>query len=187
MSAPAATKIVLFCGGRGSATIIRALLRQTDIEGAMWAVAGVPNLWVLPSGPAPANPGDLLWPADGRTGTLTVPEVIAQLMDAGYTVIVDSPPVMPVADAVTLSRTVEGTIFVANAGTTRARTLQRSLEQLDRADARVVGMVLNRSAEAMTIFAVICAATFPGIHIGRQWMAWFLPPLVRRMRAVAGA
>ena len=32
MSAPGATKIVLFCGGRGSATIIRALLRQTDIE-----------------------------------------------------------------------------------------------------------------------------------------------------------
>jgi molybdopterin-containing oxidoreductase family membrane subunit len=36
---------------------------------------------------------------------------------------------------------------------------------------------INRAAEAMTIFAVICAATFPGIHIGRQWMAWFLPPL----------
>jgi Ni/Fe-hydrogenase subunit HybB-like protein len=36
---------------------------------------------------------------------------------------------------------------------------------------------INRSAEAMTIFAVICAATFPGIHVGRQWMAWFLPPI----------
>lgn len=36
---------------------------------------------------------------------------------------------------------------------------------------------VNRSAEAMTIFAVVCAATFPGIHIGRQWMAWMLPPI----------
>jgi len=36
---------------------------------------------------------------------------------------------------------------------------------------------VNRSAEAMTIFAVICAATFPGIHVGRQWMAWMLLPL----------
>jgi hypothetical protein len=35
---------------------------------------------------------------------------------------------------------------------------------------------INRSAEAMTIFAVICAATFPGIHIGRQWMAWMCGP-----------
>jgi Ni/Fe-hydrogenase subunit HybB-like protein len=36
---------------------------------------------------------------------------------------------------------------------------------------------VNRSAEAMTIFAVICAAIFPGIHVGRQWMAWFLFPI----------
>jgi Ni/Fe-hydrogenase subunit HybB-like protein len=36
---------------------------------------------------------------------------------------------------------------------------------------------INRAAEAMTIFAVICAATFPGIHIGRQWMAWMLFPI----------
>ena len=36
---------------------------------------------------------------------------------------------------------------------------------------------INRAAEAMTIFAVICAATFPGVHIGRQWMAWMFFPL----------
>jgi len=36
---------------------------------------------------------------------------------------------------------------------------------------------VNRAAEAMTIFAVICAGIFPGIHVGRAWMAWFLAPL----------
>ncbi|QOI99550.1 MAG: polysulfide reductase NrfD [Phycisphaeraceae bacterium] len=36
---------------------------------------------------------------------------------------------------------------------------------------------VNRAAEAMTIFAVICAATYPGIHVGRAWMAWFMFPL----------
>ncbi len=36
---------------------------------------------------------------------------------------------------------------------------------------------INRAAEAMTIFAVICAATFPGIHVGRVWMAWMLAPI----------
>jgi Ni/Fe-hydrogenase subunit HybB-like protein len=41
---------------------------------------------------------------------------------------------------------------------------------------------VNRSAEAMTIFAVICAGIFPGIHIGRQWMAWFLLPLPNYMQ-----
>src|SRR6188472_332662 len=36
---------------------------------------------------------------------------------------------------------------------------------------------INRSAEAMTLFAVICAAIFPGIHVGRFWMAWYLAPM----------
>jgi molybdopterin-containing oxidoreductase family membrane subunit len=36
---------------------------------------------------------------------------------------------------------------------------------------------VNRSAEAMTIFAVICAGTFPAIHVGRIWFAWFLFPI----------
>jgi Ni/Fe-hydrogenase subunit HybB-like protein len=35
---------------------------------------------------------------------------------------------------------------------------------------------VNRAAEAMTIFAVICAALFPGIHMGRMWMAMFIFP-----------
>ncbi|MCA9299250.1 MAG: polysulfide reductase NrfD [Phycisphaerales bacterium] len=36
---------------------------------------------------------------------------------------------------------------------------------------------VNRSAEAMTIFAVICAGIFPGIHVGRVWFAWMLFPI----------
>jgi molybdopterin-containing oxidoreductase family membrane subunit len=40
---------------------------------------------------------------------------------------------------------------------------------------------INRAAEAMTIFAVICAATFPGIHIGRVWLAYWLAPYPNQM------
>ncbi len=36
---------------------------------------------------------------------------------------------------------------------------------------------INRASEAMTLFAVVCAAIFPGIHVGRVWYAWFLAPL----------
>ena len=35
---------------------------------------------------------------------------------------------------------------------------------------------INRAAEAMTIFAVVCAGTFPGIHVGRAWLAFWLAP-----------
>ncbi len=36
---------------------------------------------------------------------------------------------------------------------------------------------INRAAEAMTIFAVICAGTFPGIHVGRMWFIWMVFPI----------
>jgi molybdopterin-containing oxidoreductase family membrane subunit len=40
---------------------------------------------------------------------------------------------------------------------------------------------INRFAEAMTIFAVICAGLFPGIHIGRVWLAYYLFPIPNQM------
>ena len=40
---------------------------------------------------------------------------------------------------------------------------------------------INRAAEAMTIFAVMCALTFPGIHVGRVWVAYFMFPIPNQM------
>jgi Ni/Fe-hydrogenase subunit HybB-like protein len=40
---------------------------------------------------------------------------------------------------------------------------------------------INRFAEAMTIFAVICAAIFPGVHVGRPWLAYWLFPIPNQM------
>jgi Ni/Fe-hydrogenase subunit HybB-like protein len=40
---------------------------------------------------------------------------------------------------------------------------------------------INRAAEAMTIFAVLCALTYPGIHVGRVWLAYWLAPLPNQM------
>jgi molybdopterin-containing oxidoreductase family membrane subunit len=40
---------------------------------------------------------------------------------------------------------------------------------------------INRAAEAMTIFAVMCALVFPGIHVGRPWLAYWMAPLPNQM------
>jgi Ni/Fe-hydrogenase subunit HybB-like protein len=40
---------------------------------------------------------------------------------------------------------------------------------------------INRAAEAMTLFAVMCALTFPGIHVGRVWVAYWMFPLPNQM------
>jgi molybdopterin-containing oxidoreductase family membrane subunit len=36
---------------------------------------------------------------------------------------------------------------------------------------------INRAAEAMTVFAVMCAGIYPGVHVGRVWLAWYLAPI----------
>ncbi|MGI8423009.1 MAG: NrfD/PsrC family molybdoenzyme membrane anchor subunit, partial [Chloroflexota bacterium] len=40
---------------------------------------------------------------------------------------------------------------------------------------------INRAAEAMTLFAVLCALTFPGVHVGRVWVAYWMAPLPNQM------
>ena len=66
------------------------------------------------------------------------------------------------------------TNFVFWIGIGHAGTLISAILLLTRQKWRTA---VNRSAEAMTLFAVMCAAIFPGIHVGRVWMAWFLAPV----------
>ncbi len=66
------------------------------------------------------------------------------------------------------------TNFVFWIGIGHAGTLISAILYLTRQKWRTA---VNRSAEAMTIFAVMCAGLFPALHVGRVWMAWFLAPV----------
>ncbi|QDU53381.1 NrfD/PsrC family molybdoenzyme membrane anchor subunit [Gimesia panareensis] len=68
--------------------------------------------------------------------------------------------------------------FVFWVGIGHAGTLISAILFLFRQDWRTG---INRAAEAMTIFAVICAGLFPGIHIGRVWLAYWLFPIPNQM------
>jgi Ni/Fe-hydrogenase subunit HybB-like protein len=68
--------------------------------------------------------------------------------------------------------------FVFWVGIGHAGTLISAILFLLRQDWRTS---INRFAEAMTIFAVVCAGMFPGIHIGRVWVAYWLFPLPNQM------
>lgn len=120
------------------------LLGDLSLEDAMVAVPGCPQLWVIVAGAATENPADLLWPEAGHHQATTLHDLIDRLVSSGVTVVLDSPPVLPVADALTLSRFVDGTLFVAAARSTRAAAVQRAVELLQQADARIIGSVLNR-------------------------------------------
>ncbi len=99
-------------------------------------VPDIPRLSVVASGPTPPNPSELL--ATRRAGGLL--ETLAEHFDY---VLVDCPPLLPVADAVILASYVDATLLVATVNTTTKRSLSRSLELIRQVDAPLVGLVLN--------------------------------------------
>ena len=112
------------------------LLGEVPVEEALQRVPGEPNLFVLTSGPCPPDPSSLL--SSDRPGA-----VVRSLTDGGAMVLVDSPPVLPVADALQLSHVVDAVVLVTKAGTTRRREIASALDSLRQVGAPLVGTVLN--------------------------------------------
>lgn len=107
-------------------------------------VSGLPstpqNLHIIPCGPPPERPAELLESA-ALTGLLD------QLRDRYDVIVLDSPPVLPVADPLILARVVDGVVLVPRVGRTTRGQLLRTVSLLRRADARVLGLVLNEVDE----------------------------------------
>ncbi|MFN3763633.1 MAG: CpsD/CapB family tyrosine-protein kinase [Anaerolineae bacterium] len=97
---------------------------------------GVENLWLLPSGPLPPNPADLL-------GSRRMEEIIALLRSRADVLIFDAPPVLAVTDAAVLGMKVDGVLLVVAAGRTRREQARQARELLERARVRIVGAVLT--------------------------------------------
>jgi len=97
---------------------------------------GVDNLSLVPSGPLPPNPADIL-------GSRKMEEVIAALKARADIVLFDAPPVVAVTDAAVLGTKVDGLLLVVCAGRTRREHAQRARELLERVHVRVIGAVLN--------------------------------------------
>ena len=94
------------------------------------------NIWLFPAGNAPANPLELLESAK-------LPALIEELSASFDWVIIDSPPVLPLADTSIWTRMADGIVLVARQGTTQKHHLQRGLEALE--SKKVIGVVLNSS------------------------------------------
>jgi Mrp family chromosome partitioning ATPase len=94
------------------------------------------NLFVLPAGATPPNPAELL--ASTRTDFL-----LAQLRRRFDLLIIDSPPVIPVSDALLLAPQADSVVLVARAEKTNRKVAADSLRRLRTARANVIGCVLN--------------------------------------------
>jgi succinoglycan biosynthesis transport protein ExoP len=98
---------------------------------------GVPGLWVMPSGPHPPNPAELL-------GSKRFKEFVGSMGQHFDWVVIDTPPVMVVTDPSVVAHLVTGVLFVVGADMTSRNAARQAIEQLDRARATFLGAVLNR-------------------------------------------
>ena len=112
----------------------------------------VPNLWILPSGPLPDNPAELLQSDDMR-------HLLNEEGDKFDFIVLDCPPVLAVADVLGLVSSVDAILFVADAASSKRDVLRTAREQLEQVRAPLLGAVLNN-------LAVEQAKLYPGYGYG---------------------
>ena len=122
-----------FAGKEGLATV----LNGAQAAPSLMQVANLPNLFLLPSGATPLNPAELL-------GSLRMKSLIDELRTQFEVVIIDSPPVLPVVDAVILSQLADSIVLVARYGVTDRESLARAYQLLAaRSKPDSIAVVLN--------------------------------------------
>jgi capsular exopolysaccharide synthesis family protein len=130
-------RIAEFFGLDENVGLTSVLLGEHTLEQALQPAPGVDRLTLLPSGPVPPNPAELL-------NSSQVQGIFARLRDHYDLVLIDSPPVLPVTDAAILSRCADATLMLAAAGQTRRGDLHRAVEKLDQSGTTILGVVLNK-------------------------------------------
>jgi len=97
----------------------------------------VDNLELIPSGPIPPNPSELL-------SSNVMKNFINAVREDYDMVIIDSPPIIMVTDAAVLSAITDGTILVAASGKVQINAMKNAKELLERVNANILGVVLNK-------------------------------------------
>jgi capsular exopolysaccharide synthesis family protein len=97
------------------------------------------GVWILPAGSTPQNPLELM-----QSGKLSP---LMEQLEAWFDwIVIDSPPVLPLADTSLWSRLADGILLVTRRGTTEKQQLQRGLEAIDKS--KLLGALVNSSANA---------------------------------------
>jgi polysaccharide biosynthesis transport protein len=112
-----------------------AMLEPDRLDEAITATV-VPGLSILPAGPTPPNPADLMHSeALGR--------LLESLKERFDRIVIDSPPACLVTDSVVLSSRVDATLLVVRARATKREAAQRALRALSDVGGNLPGFVLN--------------------------------------------
>lgn len=130
---PAMAKTFKVSNTQGLSTIL--VDREVPIS-SVCQPSGVPNLFLMPSGPKPPNPSELL-------GSKRMSEVIAEVKEHYDLVLFDMPPAIAVTDAQIVASQADATILVVREGVSDKNLLKRANHLLSMVNANVIGAVYN--------------------------------------------
>ena len=112
------------------------LVQNREIEESV-ITTNIPNLYVIPSGPLPPNPSELL-------GSKNMKEILNELTNSFDMVLIDTPPVLYISDAQILSALSQGTIIVISYGKSEKIALLNAKEKIEKVGGKILGVVINK-------------------------------------------
>lgn len=136
MRKPSLHRIFSVPGHVGLSTLLTG---DTSIEDSIQET-GVSNLFLLPSGPVPTNPAELM-------DSVMMRELLEQFKLDYDVILLDTPSVLSVSDSVIVSALCDGVVMIVASGKVRKEHLRKAKEQLDHVSARMLGIVINKEAQ----------------------------------------
>lgn len=131
--------IAEYLGLEGRAGLTTVLIGKASVEDVVQPWSDT-SLDILPAGQIPPNPSELL-------GSAAMRALLDQLTATYDMVLIDSPPVLPVTDAAVLGRQAGGVVVVAGMDRIHRPQLRETLDSLDTAGCKVLGLVINKIAK----------------------------------------
>jgi succinoglycan biosynthesis transport protein ExoP len=141
-------------GLRQEPGLTSVLALATDLQQAICPTE-IENLSVLPSGPLPPNPAELL-------GSAAFRQLLARLAGEYDRILIDSPPAVPVTDAAVLAAAVDGVLLIVRQREAQRDLVLRAVEHLAAVGAQLLGVVLNAVEEESRRYRAYYAAYSDG-------------------------
>jgi len=135
MRRPRLHSIFNISNGEGLSTLLSSELTGDEID-AVVKQDEKSKLFLLPSGPIPPNPAELI-------GSEQMANLLKMLQNRFTHIVVDSPPIASFTDGVLVASMVDGVILVVHAGKSSKQVVRRSRQLLNEIGAKIFGVVLN--------------------------------------------
>jgi len=121
---------------KNTAGISSFLVGRSRIEDVVYRYIGEPNLHVIPSGPIPPNPVELII-------SKGMGEVMAKLRQHYDFIFIDAPPLIGISDAILLGEHADGMLLVAWGGKTPRKVIEKAKAEIDKYNVKLFGLILN--------------------------------------------